>query len=59
MVINAKMIPGQLLDPLNLLGTQAFCIHEAAKVVEIRKIEDFMLTIFQIVSLGFEGFDNS
>ena len=58
-VVNLKMVSGKLLGPIDLSGAQAFCIHEATKVVLVYENKYFMLATFQIVTPCFKGFENS
>ena len=48
----------KLLSLPNLTKTQAFCVHEAAKVIVINKYKNFIFTIFQIMLPYFESFNN-
>ena len=53
------MILGELLGPTDLSGAQALCINEARKVIVVCEDKHFVFAAFQIVTLCFEGFDNS
>ena len=58
-IVNLKMVLRELLGPTDLSKAQAFCIHEAMKVVVVCENEYFVLAAFQIVTPYFKGFDNS
>ncbi len=45
-IINPKVIPWQLLKPMDLPRMKAFRVHEALKVVIVCKHKNFMLATF-------------
>ena len=45
-IVDLKMVLGELLSPTNLSRAQALCIHEAIKVVVVCEDKHFMLAIF-------------
>ena len=53
------MIAKKFLGLSNLIKIQTFYVHEMAKVVVIAKDRNFMIAIFWIMPLGFEGLNNS
>ena len=58
-VVNSKMILEELPGLTDLSRAQAFCIHEATKIVFICEDKYFVLAAFQIVTPCLENFDNS
>ena len=46
MIINPKMISGELLGPTDLSGAQALCIHESTEVIMVGKYQNFVLAAF-------------
>lgn len=59
MIIDLTIVPRQLLSRLDLLRTQAFHIHDVAKIVIIYGNENLMFAIFQIVLASLESLKNS
>ena len=45
-IIDLKIITRELLDPIDLSGAQALCIHETTKIIMVRKDENLMLAAF-------------
>ena len=52
------MISRKLLGPVDLSGAQVLRIHKIIEVIMVRKDENLMLSAFQIVTLGLEGFND-
>ena len=59
MVVDLKMVLGELLGSAVLSEAQTLCIHKATKVVMVYEDEHLMLATFQIVTLYLEDFNNS
>ena len=53
------MVLGELLGSADLSGAQTLCIHETTEVIIVRKDENIMLAIFQIVTPYLESFNNN
>ena len=58
-IINSKIVLEELLGPTDLLGAQAFWIHEVINAIIVCENEHFILIAFQIVTLYLKSFDNS
>ena len=52
------MIARKLLDLPNLTKTQAFCIHEATKIVLVSKDKHLVFAIFWIILPCFEDLND-
>lgn len=46
LIINIKMIPGELLGPLDLTYAEDLCIYEPIKVVVVGEDEDLVIAFF-------------
>ncbi len=57
-IINLEVVPGQLLNLPDLLRTQVFRLYKMLEFIMVCKHENFMLAALQVISLGFEGFNN-
>ena len=57
-IIDPKMISGELLGPIDLSGAQALCIYELTEVNMVGKHQNFVLAVFQIVSLGLKSLND-
>ena len=49
----------ELLGSSNLLRAQAFRIYELTKIIVVRKDEDLVFTVLQVVVPSLKGFNNS
>ena len=58
MIINLKMVIKKLLGSLDLVRTQAFCIHELTEIVVVSKNKDLIFTDLQVVVLNLEYSNN-
>ena len=50
------MVLGELLGPADLFGAQALCIYETTEIIVVRKDENLMLVVFEVVALSLECF---
>ena len=57
-IVNLKMVLGELLGPADLFGAQTLCIYEMTEVIMVRKDENLMFAAFQVVTPHLKGFDN-
>lgn len=57
-IVDLKIVPREFLGPADLSKAQAFYIHELTKIVMVGQYKDFVLTAFEIVASGLEGFNN-
>ena len=59
MIIDSKVVLGELLDLTDLLRAQVFCIYETTEVIMIHKNENLIFATFQVIAPGFKCFNNS
>ncbi len=57
-IINLKVVPQQLLSPVDLPRTLAFHVYKTLEVVEICKHKNFMLATFKVVFSSFKSLNN-
>ena len=59
MVVNLKIVSGELLGPVDLSGAKILHIHKATKVVVVCENKYLVLANFQIVMSCLKNFKNS
>ena len=52
------MVTRELLGPADLARAQALYIHESTEVVVVRKDEDLVFSILQVVATSLKGLNN-
>lgn len=58
-IINLRMIPQQLLSPLDLSRTQVFDVYKMVEIVIICENKNLISAIFQLMSPDLEDPNNS